>query len=221
MKDGFILYCSHYPTINKLSNEEKGKLLDAVFLYHIEGVEPAFDSFPVELAFSFLKQQFDRDQEKYLNTAERNRTNGIKGGRPKKIEEPKKPSGLIGLLKEPKKADKDKDKDKDKDNVKDKEFKKEDKLEIPILQTNKNFVIPSVSEISNYCKERKNSVDPEKFFNFYQSKGWLVGKSKMKDWRACIHTWEKSTNENQQMQTGKILQPKTDEAKQTLLNRLK
>jgi len=35
-------------------------------------------------------------------------------------------------------------------------------------------------------------VDPEKFFNFYQSKGWLVGKNKMKDWKASMHTWEKS-----------------------------
>jgi len=95
------------------------------------------------------------------------------------------------------------------------------KSEIPIMYTTKKFIIPSILEIKNYCNERKNSVDPEKFFNFYQSKGWLVGKSKMKDWKACIHTWEKSSKENQQLQTGKILQPKTEEKKQNLLDRLK
>jgi len=56
----------------------------------------------------------------------------------------------------------------------------------------KRFVPPTIDEIKIYCLERKNKVDPEKFFNFYQSKGWLVGKSKMKDWKASIHTWEKS-----------------------------
>jgi len=68
------------------------------------------------------------------------------------------------------------------------------KSEIPILNTNQNFIIPSVSEISNYCLERKNSVDSKKFFDFYQSKGWMIGKNKMKDWQAAVRNWEKSEN---------------------------
>lgn len=52
------------------------------------------------------------------------------------------------------------------------------------------FVIPTILEIKNYCLEIKNNVDAEKFFNFYESKGWMVGKNKMKDWKACIRTWE-------------------------------
>ena len=52
------------------------------------------------------------------------------------------------------------------------------------------FKIPDVSEIELYCKERNNEVDAENFFNFYESKGWLIGKTKMKNWKACIHTWE-------------------------------
>lgn len=53
------------------------------------------------------------------------------------------------------------------------------------------FVPPSLDEVKAYCTERKNNVDPESFINFYESKGWYVGKSKMKDWRACVRTWEK------------------------------
>jgi predicted phage replisome organizer len=53
------------------------------------------------------------------------------------------------------------------------------------------FIIPTIDEIKDYCQERNNNVDAEMFFNFYESKGWLVGKAKMKDWKACVHTWER------------------------------
>jgi len=54
----------------------------------------------------------------------------------------------------------------------------------------KKFTSPSLEEIKNYCEERKNKIDPEGFLNFYASKGWFVGKNKMKDWKAAIRTWE-------------------------------
>ena len=53
------------------------------------------------------------------------------------------------------------------------------------------FTPPTVTEVSSYCKERKNDVDAERFCDFYQSKNWYVGKNKMKDWRAAVRTWEK------------------------------
>jgi hypothetical protein len=54
------------------------------------------------------------------------------------------------------------------------------------------FAVPTIEEISAYCSERSNNVDPEKWFDYYQSKGWLIGKAKMRDWKAAIRTWEKS-----------------------------
>ena len=51
---------------------------------------------------------------------------------------------------------------------------------------------PKVDEIKNYCIERNNNIDPEAFYDFYQSKDWYVGKSKMKDWKAAIRNWERS-----------------------------
>lgn len=56
------------------------------------------------------------------------------------------------------------------------------------------FRKPSIKEIRDYCLERKNKIDPEQFYNFYESKGWMIGKNKMKDWRAAVRTWEKNSN---------------------------
>ena len=52
------------------------------------------------------------------------------------------------------------------------------------------FIKPTLEQVQEYCKERNNNVVPERFIDFYESKGWMVGKNKMKDWRACIRTWE-------------------------------
>jgi len=53
------------------------------------------------------------------------------------------------------------------------------------------FTPPTLQEVRAYCLERGNSVDPERFVDFYSSKGWMIGKNKMKDWRACVRTWER------------------------------
>ena len=69
-------------------------------------------------------------------------------------------------------------------------------LEYPPKPKTTRFVKPTVEEIKAYCEERKNSVDPDSFFNYYESKGWLIGKVPMKDWKAAVRTWEKN-NYNQ------------------------
>lgn len=56
----------------------------------------------------------------------------------------------------------------------------------------KRFSKPSLLEIQSYCLERKNTVDTQRFFDYYESNGWRVGKNPMKDWKASIRTWEKS-----------------------------
>lgn len=56
------------------------------------------------------------------------------------------------------------------------------------------FIPPTLEEVKEYCFERKNKVDPERFINFYQSKGWFIGKNKMIDWKSCVRKWE--TDEN-------------------------
>ena len=55
-----------------------------------------------------------------------------------------------------------------------------------------NFSPPDIQDVKAYCMERGNDVDPERFVNFYESKGWMVGKNKMKDWRAAVRNWERN-----------------------------
>lgn len=61
----------------------------------------------------------------------------------------------------------------------------------------KAFSPPSISEIEEYCRERGNGIDAVMFFDFYESKGWMIGKGKMKNWKASVRTWERrNKNEN-------------------------
>ena len=53
------------------------------------------------------------------------------------------------------------------------------------------FKKPTVEEVHQYCNERKNKVCADAFIDFYESKDWMVGSNKMKNWKACVRTWEK------------------------------
>lgn len=72
-----------------------------------------------------------------------------------------------------------------------------EKYDVPEKKTRKTFSPPSVDDVKAYCTERNNSVDAEKFVDYYSSNGWMVGKNKMKDWKAAVRTWEKNQYGNQ------------------------
>lgn len=59
----------------------------------------------------------------------------------------------------------------------------------------KRFTPPTYEQVSTYCKERRNTVNAERFLDFYESKGWMVGKNKMKDWKAAVRNWERSSKQ--------------------------
>jgi len=52
--------------------------------------------------------------------------------------------------------------------------------------------IPTLEEVTEYCIERDNGIDAQNFMNFYGSKGWMIGKNKMQNWKKCVQTWEAS-----------------------------
>lgn len=62
--------------------------------------------------------------------------------------------------------------------------------------TQKRFVKPTIEEIQAYCDERNNGIDAVKFYNYYESVGWKIGKSPMKSWKSCIITWERKNQED-------------------------
>lgn len=62
------------------------------------------------------------------------------------------------------------------------------------------FKKPTLAELQEYCTARANGIDAQAFLDYYESKGWLIGKSPMKDWRAAVRTWERREKENNQKQ---------------------
>jgi len=74
---------------------------------------------------------------------------------------------------------------------------------------NNKFNKPSIEEIKKYCIVRKNNINPLKFYNYYESNGWKVGKNAMKNWKATIKTWEQNTNSHKN-QSETVVKQKVD-----------
>jgi len=103
-KKSFILYCDYIHMFKKMPDDLAGKLIKHVLEY-VNDNNPTTDEMMVDILFEPIKQQLKRDLQKYENVAERNKTNGAKGGRPKKQITQKNPVGLIGNPNNPKKPD--------------------------------------------------------------------------------------------------------------------
>lgn len=58
--------------------------------------------------------------------------------------------------------------------------------------TRKHFLPPTIEDVIHYCQERNNQIDPQRFFDYYESNGWVIGKGvPIKDWKACVRNWER------------------------------
>lgn len=64
----------------------------------------------------------------------------------------------------------------------------------PPVKPFSGFQRPSLEDVKSYCAQRSNHIDPEAFIDFYESKGWMIGKNKMKDWRSAVRTWERNSD---------------------------
>jgi hypothetical protein len=79
-----------------------------------------------------------------------------------------------------------------------------DNTNITYSNKKERFKKPTIVEIDLYCADRQNNVDAYAFFDFYQSKNWMVGKNKMKDWKACVRTWERREYKKTPTSTSKL-----------------
>ena len=77
---------------------------------------------------------------------------------------------------------------------KEEDSKEIDRKELENIKTKKRKITipPSIKDVKDYCDERQNGIDPQHFIDYNETRGWFVGKSKMKDWKAAIRTWEKN-----------------------------
>lgn len=181
MRDSVVFYRSFAEAIKALPKEEQLKALWAVIDYGLDEITP--EEYGVHTAiFLMAKPQIDANNKRYQN--------GTKGGRPITEQKPNhnqiitkpKPNQNQTITKaEPKEKEKVNVKDKDKVKVKDKE------------SVCTRFVPPTHQDVSDYCQEKGyTNVDIERFIDFYESKGWMVGKNKMKDWKAAVRNWNRS-----------------------------
>lgn len=187
-KKSFVLYKSWLPLFEGMTDEQAGKIFKAICSYQSGEDCARPDDGLLGAIYDMIANQFAEDDTKYDEACQKNAENGKKGGRPKKqmvLEKTEgfseKPTESKGFFEKAKKADKDKDKDKDIEKEKEKKEK---------VASAPRFVKPTVEEVAEYCKKRGNGINPESFVDFYESKGWKVGSNPMKDWQACVRTWE-------------------------------
>lgn len=91
------------------------------------------------------------------------------------------------------------------------EEKKEGNIKEDTKVSKKKFVPPTVETVREYCEERNNGIDAQSFIDFYESKGWMIGKNKMKDWKAAVRTWERSDRSSKPVNTNKFNQFKQND----------
>ena len=185
-----------------LPAETQVLLYNAIADYALYDIVPDFGDDGIARGFfALMRPQIDANN--------RRRDAGARGGRPSKSveDEPifdrqetgEEPNANQGETKakpcdnqtvtnaEPK--EKEKEKNTVKETTKEKVNGKEPHPSI-CASAPRRFTKPTVEEIRAYCRERGNGIDPQRFFDFYEAKGWRIGNQPMQDWQAAIRTWE-------------------------------
>lgn len=167
----------------ELTAQEKGRLIDAIVLYAQGGDWQEQIKGNERYLFPAFKKQIDRARE----TSGKRASAGSVGGKQKQTE------ANASKCKQTEANASKNAKEYNNNNNNDKEYKnevKEDEVPPTPQKAPRRFTPPSVEEVAAYCRERGNSVSPQRFVDFYAAKGWRVGSAAMKDWRAAVRTWE-------------------------------
>ena len=172
-KKSFQLYTDYLHLIEELTSEERGIVFTWIMEYCNDLNPPDPEERILRVVINEIRSDLKRDLDKWEQKCAVNANNGRLGGRPSVNKKPKKTERLIS---KPKKADKDKDKDKDKDIL----------IPPPIQSVNEY-----IQTYTNENPHMKFDSTPQKWYDFYQSKGWKIGNNKMKDWKAAVRTWMK------------------------------
>ena len=162
---------------DELNDSEKGRLLLALYRYAMTGEKPVLTG-NERFLFSIFKGEIDRDIAVYNVKV----TNGNQGGRPPKGKTENNLTEPNETEEEPKITE---------------TLKKQETRNIKDIsltgdrEKRKRFSPPTLDEVSAYCMERGNRIDPQYFVDYYEARGWeLKPGQKVKDWKACVRTWE-------------------------------
>ena len=173
------IFVDYLDAIEPLGDAERGRLFTSLLTYARTGEAPQLGG-NERFLFPMMRAQLDRDIAAMAGVSEA-RSKAAKASKSSKCEQMQQMQANAANAD---KSSKDKDKDKDKDDDKKGNGAREAR-----------FTPPSVEEVAAYCRERGNGVDASRFVDFYSSKGWMVGKTKMKDWQAAVRNWERSSDE--------------------------
>lgn len=201
------LFHEYLEEMADLTDAEFGRLARALLVYSRTGEFPALNGNERLFKRRVIMQE-DRAQESYSQIVERNTVNGKMGGRPRKAKEtqrnPEKPKETQNNPEKPNETQKSQIK-----------IESEIKIDTPLPYGNKGseaatpparatrFTPPTLAEVQAYLAERGSSIDAERFIDFYASKGWMVGKNRMKDWRAAVRGWETRRKEETDGHSGR------------------
>lgn len=186
MRKSFILHLDSLEILDELEPEQQGQLLVAMRDYTM-GKEVKLTGL-MKAIFIPFKNQFDRDNEKYESTIERNKINGAKGGRKKETQNnPTKPTGFS---ENPNKADNKNESKNKNDNVSDSKGEQQIIFESPYANVER-FVAPELEEVKMYFSQQgRKSETAERFFNHYSGLNWMKGNSRIFNWRSFALNWE-------------------------------
>lgn len=176
MKDSGIVYRNFMKAVRKLPVEKQGAAYEAYLLYAMDGEDYSGEDVTIAALLEAFRSFIDEDREKY----------DAKCSRAKKAAESKSEQNRNNI--ESISDRKQNDIVTDTDTVTDTDIKEKDSKESK--KKSSAFRRPTLDEVRAYCLERGNNVDPQTFVDFYEAKGWKVGSQPMKDWKACVRTWE-------------------------------
>lgn len=205
MRDSFVLYTQHFTQVKLLTMEQRGILLTAVMAYASGEEPPELDDI-TRMCFSFIQQQLDRDFQKYDETLERRRKAGSLGGQAK-TSNAKQSQAMLSDAKQSQanQADNVNVNVNDNVNVNGSDNGSENENENVIQKRESKerkarFSPPTLTEVQEYVEEMGYQMDADRFMSYYESNGWMVGRNKMKDWRAAVRNWAKNDYSKQQTQ---------------------
>lgn len=174
----FCAYHSYLDSMEELNDTERGRLFTACLIYSKTGEAPQLRG-NERFVFPTLKAQIDRDKATYDSRCKKNSDNVRKRWNTDVYD------GEQPCTNDTKTKEKEKEKTKENNNI----------PPTPLAEGNekqKRFTPPTVEQVAEYCQEKGYCIDPEAFVAFYASKGWMVGKNPMKDWKSAVVTWTKN-----------------------------
>ena len=197
----FTWYRSYYDALKELPAEEFRDIVLAVCAYALDGEEPELSGV-ARAIFTLIRPTLEVGRSKAENRSRAEQTSisaeqtGNKPeqtkNKPEQTQNKRKQTGNKPeqTRNKPEQTRKEKEKEKERE----KESENDSYCSPPPPSGPKRFVPPTLAEVQSYVAQRQSPVDPQGFIDFYASKGWMVGKTPMKDWKAACRnaeTWER------------------------------